>query len=313
MFAIRWMASPWRSSGFLCSWSRSWWWWWLMYPWPAQSVSSTQTHLNRKLFLSVNGVVCDSVDPVPDFGTFDGARLLWDIPRVVTPLIGEGAGFESRSVNLGVEGLLLDEPTTAARGFSAVQQGHLIQIGVPFGAEGGYRKVQWVGPKPQTRTRFWWALILLLWADDTCYQVSSSLQSLVENNVYKEMYVIFLMYEHVFSLLYDDGSSIDTRHRMLRVLDTPLLCRPPFSFDRRWSPARPRFVDHLLVSTVLSLPQIGVHALLWAAKKLLVMSHTNVDNWYTLVSVSSVRLMATLECWPLLLIWKVKVQTLGWG
>lgn len=113
-----------------------------MYPWPAQSVSSTQTHLNRKLFLSVNGVVCDSVDPIPDFGTFDGARLLWDIPRVVTPLIGEGAGFESRSVNLGVEGLLLDEPTTAARGFSVVQQGHLIQIGVPFGAEGGYRKVQ---------------------------------------------------------------------------------------------------------------------------------------------------------------------------
>lgn len=52
----------------------------------------------------------------------------------------------------------------------------------------------------------------------------------------------------------------------------------------------PWFVDHLLVSTVLSLPQIG------AAKKLLVMSHTNVDNWYTLVSVSSVRLMATLEC-----------------
>lgn len=114
----------------------------------------------------------------------------------------------------------------------------------------------------------------------------------MENSVYKEMYVIFLMYEHVFSLLYDDGSSIDTRHRMLRVLDTPLLCRPPFSFDRKWSPAPPppRFVDHLLVSTVLSRPQIG------AAKKLLVMSHTNVDNWYTLVSVSSVRLMATLEC-----------------
>ncbi|XP_030260172.1 uncharacterized protein LOC115573522 isoform X3 [Sparus aurata] len=134
-----------------------------------------------------------------NFGTFDGARLLWDIPRVVTPLIGEGAGFESRSVNLGVEGLLLDEPTTAARGFSVVQQGHLIQIGVPFGAEGGYRK------------------------------------SLVENSVYKEMYVIFLMYEHVFSLLYDDGSSIDTRHRMLRVLDTPLLCRPPFSFDQTTS------------------------------------------------------------------------------
>ena len=87
-------------------------------------------------------MVCDSVGLAPDSGSFNGAQLLWDIPRVVTPLIGEGAGFESRSVSLGVEGLLLDEPTTAARGFSVVQQGHLIQIGVPFGAEGGYRKVK---------------------------------------------------------------------------------------------------------------------------------------------------------------------------
>lgn len=51
--------------------------------------------------------------------------------------------------------------------------------------------------------------------------------------MYKETYVIFLMYEHIFSLLYEDGSSIDSRHRMLRVLDTPLLCRPPFSLDRK--------------------------------------------------------------------------------
>ncbi|KAM8725264.1 uncharacterized protein AB9X84_002112 isoform 1-T1 [Acanthopagrus schlegelii] len=153
--------------------------------------------LKQKLMVMMIDVsMACTVSLAPDSGSFNGAQLLWDIPRVVTPLIGEGAGFESRSVSLGVEGLLLDEPTTAARGFSVVQQGHLIQIGVPFGAEGGYRK------------------------------------SLVENNVYKEMYVIFLMYEHVFSLLYEDGSSIDTRHRMLRVLDTPLLCRPPFSFDQ---------------------------------------------------------------------------------
>ncbi|XP_032364719.1 uncharacterized protein LOC116679131 [Etheostoma spectabile] len=59
-----------------------------------------------------------------------------------------------------------------------------------------------------------------------------SRQSWVVNNVYKETYVIFLLYQHVFSLLYEDGSSIDTRHRMLRVLDTPLLCRPPFHLDK---------------------------------------------------------------------------------
>lgn len=53
--------------------------------------------------------------------------------------------------------------------------------------------------------------------------------------MYKEKYVIFLMFEHVFSLLYEDGSSLDTRHRMLRVLATPLLCHPPFSIDREFT------------------------------------------------------------------------------
>lgn len=91
----------------------------------------------------------DSIDPTSDSGSFDGARLLWDVPQFVRPLVGEGAGFESRSISLGVEGLLLDESTAAARGFSVVQKRHLLQIGVPFGAEGGYRKVQSVLSKCQ--------------------------------------------------------------------------------------------------------------------------------------------------------------------
>lgn len=68
----------------------------------------------------------------------------------MTPLVGEGARFESRSLSLGVEGELLDESTAAARGFSLVQQGYLVQIRVPFGSEGGYRKVQLVSSKLQT-------------------------------------------------------------------------------------------------------------------------------------------------------------------
>lgn len=59
-----------------------------------------------------------------------------------------------------------------------------------------------------------------------------TLQSLVVNNSYKETYVIFLMYEHIFSMLYEDGSSIDTRHRLLRTLGTPLVCHIPFIIDR---------------------------------------------------------------------------------
>ncbi|XP_070705205.1 uncharacterized protein [Pempheris klunzingeri] len=135
-------------------------------------------------------------------GSFDGTQLLWDVPRLVTPLVGEEAKFESRSLRLGVEGVLLDEPTAAAKGFSLVQQGHLVQIRVPFGAEGGYKK------------------------------------SLVEDNVYRDTYVILLLYEHVYSLLYEDGSSVDTKLRMLRVLDTPLLCRLPFILDQTTSDDR---------------------------------------------------------------------------
>ncbi|XP_031170876.1 uncharacterized protein LOC116061107 isoform X1 [Sander lucioperca] len=134
-------------------------------------------------------------------GSFDGARLLWDVPLVVPPLVDEGAVFESQSLGLGLEGVLLDEHTARTRGYSLVQRGPLVQIGVPFGAEGGYRK------------------------------------SSVVNNMYKETFVIFLLYEHVFSLLYEDGS-IDTRHRMLRVLDTPLLCRQPFHLDQTVSDDR---------------------------------------------------------------------------
>ncbi|XP_068199353.1 uncharacterized protein [Antennarius striatus] len=149
--------------------------------------------LNQNLMMViVDLTMACTVNP----GSFDGVRLLWDLPQVMTPLVGEGTGFESQSFELGVEGLLLDKPTATARGFSVVQEGHLIQIGVPFGAEGGHKK------------------------------------SLVVNNMYKEMYVIFLMFEHVFSTLYDDGSSVETRHRMLNILKTSPLQRQPFSLDQ---------------------------------------------------------------------------------
>lgn len=65
--------------------------------------------------------------------------------------------------------------------------------------------------------------------------ICSLLQSLVEENVYKEVYRILLMYEHVFSLMYEDGNSIDTKHRILKVLETPLICHPPFSLNRKLS------------------------------------------------------------------------------
>lgn len=77
----------------------------------------------------------------PDSGAFKGSWLLWEVPQVIGPLVGEDVRFQSRSIRLGVEGVLLDDSMAAARGLSVVQHGQKVQIGVPFGAEGGSRKV----------------------------------------------------------------------------------------------------------------------------------------------------------------------------
>ncbi|XP_024146198.1 uncharacterized protein LOC112157602 isoform X2 [Oryzias melastigma] len=127
---------------------------------------------------------------------FDGTRLQWDIPQIIPPLVGDGAKFESQNFSLGVEGHLLDKPTAAARGLSLIQQGGLVKLGVPFGAEGGYTK------------------------------------SIVLENLYKEAYMTELLYEHVFLLVFEDGSSFHTKHRMLKVLETPLICRVPFILNK---------------------------------------------------------------------------------
>lgn len=76
-----------------------------------------------------------------DSGSFEDSWLLWEVPQVIGPLVGEKVSFQSKSIRLGVDGVLLDESMAAARGLSVVQHGQKIQIGVPFGVEGGYRKV----------------------------------------------------------------------------------------------------------------------------------------------------------------------------
>ncbi|XP_037100225.1 uncharacterized protein LOC119117805 [Syngnathus acus] len=128
--------------------------------------------------------------------SFDGVRLVWDVPRVPRPLLDEGAAFKSLKRRLEVDGVMLDELSAAAKGFSLLQQEQLVRISVPFGAEGGYKK------------------------------------SLVVNNMYKETFVISLLYEHLFLAEYQDGGSVETKVRLVRVLETPQLCRLPFSLNQ---------------------------------------------------------------------------------
>lgn len=51
------------------------------------------------------------------------------------------------------------------------------------------------------------------------------------DNVYQEIYAIFIYYEHLFLRVYPDGTADYTRHRMMRLLQTPTVCRHPFVID----------------------------------------------------------------------------------
>ncbi|KAK2883503.1 hypothetical protein Q8A67_017140 [Cirrhinus molitorella] len=127
--------------------------------------------------------------------SFDGVTLHWRTPKVMTPLVQDPSGFVSRSIELGVDAQLLDEATRKAIGYILGEDRHVVYISVPFGAPGGYR------------------------------------MSLVENNIYKESYMAFLCYEHIYSHKFMDDTEIETRHRQLRVMETPLISRIPYAID----------------------------------------------------------------------------------
>lgn len=51
------------------------------------------------------------------------------------------AGFESKNISIGVNGRLLDPQITADRGYTLNIGEEMVDIGIPYGAEGGYRQV----------------------------------------------------------------------------------------------------------------------------------------------------------------------------
>ncbi|KAI1898827.1 hypothetical protein AGOR_G00076360 [Albula goreensis] len=127
-----------------------------------------------------------------NFGSFDGERLHWNTPVVLTPLIYDLSGFVSESIRLGANAELLDESTRNDWGYKLDVNGGTVWISIPYSAKGGHR------------------------------------MSFVRNNNFVEYYSISLYYEHVFT----DGSGITTRVRQVKGLSTPLLYRVPFTIDQ---------------------------------------------------------------------------------
>ncbi|XP_035264198.1 uncharacterized protein LOC118222599 [Anguilla anguilla] len=127
-----------------------------------------------------------------NLSSFDGERLLWETPMVLTPLMYNHSGFMSQQMRLGLEGQLLDMSTMNDWGYLLDIIGDSVWISVPYSAKGGYR-----------------------W-------------SFVQQNTYHEYYSVNLYYEHVFM----DGSGRLTRFRQVKKLASPLLFQVPFTIDQ---------------------------------------------------------------------------------
>ncbi|XP_061092108.1 uncharacterized protein LOC133124705 isoform X2 [Conger conger] len=127
-----------------------------------------------------------------NLGSFDGEKLLWKTPMVMTPLLYDHSGFVSEHIRFGVKGQLLDDSTIRDWGYMLDISGDSVWIGVPYSANGGHR-----------------------W-------------SFVEDNTYSEYYWVSLYYEHVFM----DGSGHLTRFRQVKKLTSPLLLQVPFTIDQ---------------------------------------------------------------------------------
>ncbi|KAL0970269.1 hypothetical protein UPYG_G00239700 [Umbra pygmaea] len=70
--------------------------------------------------------------------TMDGARVLWSFPQGPSPLV-QGP-FRTWGVRMGVESLVLGQCAIQERGYSLRLREGLIEISIPFGAEGTYIK-----------------------------------------------------------------------------------------------------------------------------------------------------------------------------
>ncbi|MGH0181024.1 UNVERIFIED_CONTAM: hypothetical protein FKN15_005799 [Acipenser sinensis] len=72
--------------------------------------------------------------------SFDGTYLSWVTPRLITPLVLHPTKFLDKRITMGVEGRVLDEVTTTSRGYKLLVNSTAVEIRIPFGAVGGYRK-----------------------------------------------------------------------------------------------------------------------------------------------------------------------------
>ncbi|XP_035290132.1 uncharacterized protein LOC118236141 isoform X1 [Anguilla anguilla] len=109
----------------------------------------------------------------------DDGHVLWTFPKILPPLVH--AGYSAWSASVGVEGHLLSDCVIQRRGYEIRLRDGIVEIRIPFGAEGGYVK------------------------------------SHVVDGQYFQSYSIDLLYMHQW----EDSRWVLTQHRSFRPLWTP--------------------------------------------------------------------------------------------
>ncbi|NP_001191108.1 zona pellucida protein AX 4 precursor [Danio rerio] len=127
-----------------------------------------------------------------DEGRFDGFRLQWRTPAIMTPLAVGLPVLRTEYMAIGVDGEIVDELPAKERGYSVMVVGNTVESSIPFGAEGGYRK------------------------------------SFIMDNVYYEIYTVQLAYQQT----YVDQSGMVTKKNVVRQISSPLVPRVLYTVNK---------------------------------------------------------------------------------
>ncbi|XP_068612173.1 zona pellucida protein AX 4 [Brachionichthys hirsutus] len=100
---------------------------------PVEVVHATLFSRQSWVVLVVDLVAACSLDE----GSYDGGYLMWQTPEALYPLV---AGLHETQINVGVNGELVQRPEAEERGYTVATHNGAVQIGIPYNAEGGYRK-----------------------------------------------------------------------------------------------------------------------------------------------------------------------------
>ncbi|MGH0176485.1 UNVERIFIED_CONTAM: hypothetical protein FKN15_072916 [Acipenser sinensis] len=103
---------------------------------PVEVVRATVFYKQRWMLLLVDTSAACAKNP----SVFDGTYLSWVTPRLITPLVLHPTKFLDKRFTMGVEGRALDEVTAISREYQLLVNRTAVEICIPFGAVGGYRK-----------------------------------------------------------------------------------------------------------------------------------------------------------------------------